>query len=25
VADEVIDFCWHGLLGATPDEARRSA
>jgi AcrR family transcriptional regulator len=25
VADEVIDFCWHGLLGPAPDQARRSA
>jgi len=25
VADEVIDFCWHGLLGTDGAEARRSA
>jgi AcrR family transcriptional regulator len=25
VADEVVDFCWHGLLGHQPREARRSA
>ncbi len=26
VADEVVDFCWHGLLGSAADErARRSA
>jgi len=25
VADEVVDFCWHGLLGADVRAARRSA
>ena len=25
VADLVVDFCWHGLLGSRADEARRSA
>ena len=25
VADEVIDFCWHGLLGRAADMGRRSA
>jgi AcrR family transcriptional regulator len=25
VADEVIDFCWHGLLGSAADTAKRSA
>jgi AcrR family transcriptional regulator len=25
VADEVIDFCWHGLVGAPAAGARRSA
>jgi len=25
VADEVVDFCWHGLLGSAPRQARQSA
>jgi AcrR family transcriptional regulator len=25
VADEVVDFCWHGLMGGAPGTARRTA